>query len=129
MSEEKKTNKPRAKKAPKVVKTESVVLSESDLKYEGLTNLVEQLKRGARVVKEGREYLLEIRPIVGKRMKLHKYLYVRIGATVEEVAKVLVGKSDSPHADLTEDALPQLKKIEATLTALLSAKTRVRFDA
>lgn len=131
MADEKKPKKARAKKET-VSKPEMqigpYVLNDSDLKYAGLANTVAVMKKGARVVKEGRELLLEIRPIVGKRFKLHKYLVVRIGATIDEVARVLIGPSSSEDALLTEDMLPQLKKIEETLTELLNAKTRVRFD-
>ena len=133
MADEKKKRAPRKKKetaSKPEMKIGPYVLTESDLKYAELNNLVGALKKGARIVREGRELLLEIRPIVGKRFKLHKYLIVRIGVTVEEVAKVLVGASDQPTVEeLTEDMLPQLKKLEETLTELLNVKTRVRFDA
>jgi hypothetical protein len=130
MSDEVKPKKPRKKKAAKVEDNSApVFLSESDLNYNDLASLANILKRGGRLVTENKRLLLELSPITGRRMQLHKYERVRIGATVDEIAKVKIGPSDKETELPREDMLPDLKKIEATIREMQAQKTRVRFEA
>lgn len=116
--------KKKSRKSPE--DTDKVLL---DLESAGLPCIVNAITRGARLVKEGRSVLLELSPMLGRRMGLQRHERIRIGETKDEIAKVKVGPSDSRMTELgTEDMLPRLRKIEETLREMQAQKTRVRFE-
>jgi hypothetical protein len=117
--------------ATKKVTESSDKLMLLDLEKEGLTELAKVLKLSnpinARLVKSGRTVFLMIHGIIGRRMKLHNSL-VLLGETIEEVAKVKLATGEEKAVEPTVDLLERLTKIEQTFRAMLSEKTRVRFE-